>query len=180
MRIYLAGPEVFLPDAREVIARKRALAEARGFRPVVGSTTEALSPDPEASGVEIYLRNERLMREAEVCLANLSPFRGLSADPGTVWELGFMTGLGRPCFGYTSDPRDYPVRARVWAGADLVRDAHGLLRAPDGAMVEDHAMADNLMIDGSLLVGGHRLVRDADPWAAFAACLDQAAEALRP
>jgi nucleoside 2-deoxyribosyltransferase len=60
----------------------------------------------------------------------------VGADPGTVFELGFMRGLGRPVHGYTHDPRHHLHRVpgatpheHVW------RDAAGL-------EVENHDLAE--------------------------------------
>jgi len=53
--------------------------------------------------------------------ANLTPFRGPSADVGTVYELGYMLGKGgKLCLGYSNTPRGYidKVRDRVDVRAD--------------------------------------------------------------
>ena len=46
--------------------------------------------------------------------ANLTPFRGPGADPGTVYELGYMAGRGKPCFGYTNDASLYVDRVAAF------------------------------------------------------------------
>ena len=38
---------------------------------------------------------------------NADTFRGPSADAGTVYELGYMAGRGKLCFGYSNDPAVY-------------------------------------------------------------------------
>ena len=103
-------------------------------------------------------------------MANLTPFRGPAADPGTVFELGYMRGLGRPVFGYTHSPSDY--RARV-AGA---RHAQGQWRDAEGLEVEDFGLAENLMLEGAIAASGGVLLRATTPtsWAElglFEACL---------
>ena len=40
MNVYLAGPEVFLPNSREVLNKKIALARAAGFDPLAGIVIE--------------------------------------------------------------------------------------------------------------------------------------------
>jgi len=42
------------------------------------------------------------MRAADIGLVNLTPFRGVSADCGTVLELGFLFARGVPVYGYSS------------------------------------------------------------------------------
>lgn len=98
-----------------------------------------------------------MMERADMIVADLSPFRGPSADPGTVFELVWMLARGRPAFAYSTDPR--PLRERV-PGAR--RDA-GSQRwiAPDGTEVEDFGLADNLMIDCGLRDAGAPLITPA-------------------
>jgi nucleoside 2-deoxyribosyltransferase len=91
------------------------------------------------------------MRRAEICLANITPFRGVSADPGTVYEIGFMIALGKAVFAYTNHPDDYGLRVRsIWYAGHEIDEASGRPRGPDGIAIENHGMADNLMIDGGI------------------------------
>ena len=50
----------------------------------------------------IALANEGLMRSCDLLIANLTPFRGVSMDAGTAFEVGFMRALGQPVLGYTN------------------------------------------------------------------------------
>src|SRR3569623_2004801 len=102
VKVYLAGPEVFLPNAREQLDRKIALTRAAGLVPVSpGDLTIPRHEDPHEQGLAIYRIDEQVMLSADAIIANLTPFRGHSADPGTVFELGFMCGQGKPAFAYT-------------------------------------------------------------------------------
>ena len=185
LKVYLAGPEVFLPGGRELIERKRALSTRYGFTPspLHADLTPTASASPLARGIEISRLNEERMREADVCIANLTPFRGVSADPGTVYELGYMAAEGKPVFAYTNDPTDYSARAATYFAGGLHRDDDGVLRGPDGQMIEDHGMADNLMLEGGILTRDGVFVRAAHPleWddlSAFERCLTDARRAL--
>ena len=136
MRIYLAGPEVFLAAAHEVGAAKKAICARHGHEGVFPLDPPALSPSGRADWRRIHSANEMLIQGCDALVANLTPFRGVGADPGTVFELGFMRGLGRPVHGYTHDPRHHLHRVpgatpheHVW------RDAAGL-------EVENHDLAE--------------------------------------
>ncbi len=99
MKIYLAGPDVFLPDAVEIGRRKAAICAApRRDRALSRSTTRSISPPPtprcRSSGAI-----EAMMDAADAIIANLTPFRGPGADAGTVYELGYMAGRGKLCLG---------------------------------------------------------------------------------
>ena len=162
-RIYLAGPDVFVPDAERVARLKRQLCARYGF--------EGLVPvDSELRGAaEIFEGNRALMERAEIGVFNLSPFRGPSADAGTVFELGFLSALGKRVYGYSNTRVLY---------AERVADSYGPVRDErdrDGHVVESFGLADNLMIDMSLRRAGGSIViveEDALPaLRAFEACL---------
>jgi nucleoside 2-deoxyribosyltransferase len=182
--VYLAGPEVFLAGGRELIDLKRDLAARHGLEP----TRRHAEFTPEELhgplGLAISRRNEQLMDEADLCIANLTPFRGLSADPGTVFEVGYVIAQGKPVFGYTTEPALYADRVATALGP-LTRNG-GRLEAADGSMVEDHGWSDNLMMEGAILSRGWDFVRaptaPADPWRdldTFEECVRRAAAYAR-
>lgn len=146
--VYLAGPEVFLPDAAAVGARKKALCLQHGFEGLFPGDTPV--PDGVADAdAPIFAACVAAMRAADCGVFNLTPFRGASADVGTVWELGFMAGLGKPVWGYSNTLA--PLRERI-AGA--VQGTDGVWRDAAGWLVEDFGNGDNLMIDRCLPRGG--------------------------
>ncbi|MEO0760909.1 MAG: nucleoside 2-deoxyribosyltransferase [Pseudomonadota bacterium] len=137
-RVYLAGPDVFLPEAAAIGREKARLCEARGL--------EALYPldgieDP-GDPVAIFRACVAMLHRADAALINLSPFRGPHADPGTAFEMGSLHALGRPMVAYSADPRDLAARVPTpegTAGDGVLRDHHGHL-------VEDFGLADNVML----------------------------------
>lgn len=161
-KVYLAGPEVFFPNGRELIARKHAVLAEFGLQPSARQGEFLSWTDRSAGeiGIEISRHNEQLIEEADLLIANITPFRSLSADPGTVYELGFMCALGRPVHAYSNDARDYAVRAALdptLAPVDAASD--GRLRAQDETLIEAHGFADNLMIDGGIIRRGGAVIR---------------------
>jgi len=133
-KIYLAGPDVFLPDALAVGRKKQEICRQFGFEGLF-PLDQHLAGEP--SGTDIFRADMALMREADIGLFNLSPFRGPSADPGTVFELGMMMAMGKRVFGYRNTDLLYHQR---------VQD--------DGYMVEKFGLGDNLMIDCAILEAG--------------------------
>lgn len=108
MKVYLAGPEVFLSNAKEVLAQKAALARAAGFTPLAPGDLEIPPTNSKwERGLAISAIDEKLMLASDLIIANLTPFRGISADVGTVFELGFMCALGRPVYAYTNTARSF-------------------------------------------------------------------------
>jgi nucleoside 2-deoxyribosyltransferase len=136
-RIYLAGPEVFLPEARAVGAEKCRLAAEAGLEgafPLDAQLDLATLP-PAEQARRISQANEGLMRSCDALIANLTPFRGVSMDSGTAFEVGFMQALGRPLAGYTNVTPDYAERARAFRArgpATMDGDRRWLLRGSGG------------------------------------------------
>ena len=186
MKAYLAGPDVFRADAAEIAARRKALCAAYGV--------EALHPfDQALDGLgahelagAIFRNNIAMMRDADVVIAELSPFRSPSADPGTAFELGFAFALEIPVYGF-SDAAE-PLFERTTGGAsreNLEALPDGRLLHADGLVVEDFGLADNLMlIEAITASGGRFFTSEGGPWAApggldpFEACLAAASRRL--
>lgn len=182
-RIYLAGPEVFLPDPLEAGRRKITLAAEHGLEGVypLDASLDLDGLAKPAQAALISRSNEALMRSCDAAIANLTPFRGVSADAGTAFEVGFMRALGRPVLGYTNTALDLAGRSRVYrAGAPLPFDCD----APSVA-IEDFDLAENLMLEIAIEASGGRLVRhEAKPGeemtdlTGFRACLADLARIL--
>ena len=87
LKIYVAGPEVFLPNAREIMDRKVELCRSYGFQAICPGDLE-IPPQPtkKAFGLAISTVDEDMMNRADGVIANLTPFRGISADVGTCYE----------------------------------------------------------------------------------------------
>ena len=186
VRVYLAGPEVFLPNAREVLDQKIALTRAAGLIPVApGDLVIPDFPTKKQKGLAISAHDESLMRSADAIIANLTPFRGMHADTGTCFELGFMCASGKPAFAYTNEARGHFERTAEHYDGTIVRDASGRPRGPDGFAVEDFDMIDNLMMHGGVENRGGVVVVGNAPadalytdMTAFTQVLEIAAKAL--
>ena len=179
-RAYLAGPDVFLPNAAEVARAKLAACAQVGVEGLFPLDIEAeASVDGEfADGVAIAEANMALMRSADVILANCTPFRGIHADAGTAFEMGFFAGMGKPVFAYSSSAGDAAQRTRA-----ALRLGEGESTDPAGMAIEDFGHPDNLMLSGSVAAskGCWSIVADGDPaaMAAFERALGALAERAR-
>src|SRR5262249_43646615 len=152
--VYLAGPDVFLPDAIEIGRHKRELCERHGCVGLfpLDNVVDLAAPDASA---QIFRANRAMMDAADAIIANLTPFRGPSADPGTVYALGYMAGRGKLCFGYSNDPAHYHERvARTYR----LGQTEGVTFDDAGLVVENFGLSDNLMIVHGLDLHGYPLV----------------------
>lgn len=174
--MYLAGPDVFLPDAAEVGRRKQAICRAHGLEGhYPGEEVDLAGLAPAQQARALFDSCVTMMDRCVAGLANVTPFRGVSADVGTAFEMGYLFGRGRPVWGYTSHADDYAAR--------ITTDV-----ADDGALlVEAFGLADNLMLEGPMLRRDHTIVRipesgpdAAAAYEAFEVVVRLAAAELRP
>lgn len=154
MKIYLAGPEVFLPEfGRPVFEAKKAACAEFGFTgisPMDGQLAlEGLAPFEQ--GVAIYRANIAHMHAADAVIANMTPFRGVSMDAGTAFEMGYMAARGKPVLGYSHVTTAFDERsARYYEhGRPDILEAYSA-----GTSVERFDMADNLMMVGAAAWAG--------------------------
>lgn len=128
-KIYLAGFDVFAPDAVQRGAKMKMMCAEKGF---IG-----LYPfDNEADTAQaIFAGNCGLIDSADIVIANLNTFRGAEPDSGTCFEVGYAFAKGKTVYGYVSDARS-------------LREKLGE-RDEDGFSVEDFGLPLNLMLSCS-------------------------------
>jgi len=149
--VYLAGPDVFLPEAGQRAQLQKALCLKHGFEP--------LHPFDQAtlSSQGIFRTNIGMIRDSDAVLANLNPFRGPEVDSGTAFEIGFAAALGKLVIGYVSRPENLMQRVERLHG-EIAYDANtNLWRDRDGHLIEDFGHAVNLMLAescSSIVIGG--------------------------
>ena len=166
MRVYLAGPDVFSPDAAALAEAKRTICRAHGLEglhPFDSGVDLGALPGPEAAA-RIYDGNLALMAEADLCIANLTPFRGPHVDDGTAFEIGWFAAQGKPVWGYDNGAASYR------------RKALRLRRKTDRSAIEDFGLPVNLMLALAVERSGGRIFSpprpaSADHLSAFAACV---------
>ena len=172
--VYLAGPEVFLPEpvaaGLEKKARVTAIDRANdwpfelvGLYPLDNEVAD-FKPDFD-TGIRIYRANVELMNRAYAVAANMVRFRGPSMDVGTAFEMGYMRGLGKPVFAYyeaapfygaEEAPGMYVERVRTYGSVST----HDPRVDADGHAIDDFEMADNLMMIGALESGAGSIADD--------------------
>lgn len=125
-KIYIAGFDVFYPDAVRRGTKMKMICAENGF--------EGLYPlDNEASNAEeIFRGNCALIDRADLVIANMNPFRGDEPDSGTAFEVGYAAAKGKKIYLYLSDGRT--MRERLGA------------QDKNGFSVENFGMPVNLML----------------------------------
>jgi nucleoside 2-deoxyribosyltransferase len=177
-KLYLAGPDVFLPDAVDIGKKKRELCAQYGFIGLFPLDSEP----PLSAGIPlskaIFDGNIAMLNEADAIVANLTPSRGVSADAGTVFEVGYAFACRKKVYGYSNVRTAFIERVQKLVSGGLKAGPDRRRYAADGLAVEDFDRFDNLMIAEALLAGGAGIVLpetdDADPlrdMQAFDRCL---------
>jgi nucleoside 2-deoxyribosyltransferase len=164
VRVYLAGPEVFLVNAKEIGEAKKALCTKYGFEGVfpIDAKVKAEGKSPREIGLCISDLNEGLIKGCDIVIANITPFRGPSADVGTAYELGFAHALGKRVYAYTNVAEPFTERTIKALGGEVVR-RDGRLWDAQNMFVEEVGLTDNLMIDGCINANSQFLMVEEAP-----------------
>ena len=131
-KIYLAGFDVFCPDAVQRGAKMKLVCAENGFIGLYPLDNECADPD------EIFRANCAMIDRCDLVIANLNPFRGAEPESGTAFEVGYAHARGKPVYGYLSDGR--PLRERL-GNAD-----------ENGCTVENFGLPVNLMLAQAVMV----------------------------
>lgn len=102
-KIYLAGPDVFRKDAMAHFTEIKNLCDKYGFKGLSPFDNEDFDGVALSKGhsISIFKSNVELIKQCDIIIANLIPFRGACIDDGTAWEIGCGFTLGKIICGYT-------------------------------------------------------------------------------
>ena len=172
---YLAGPDVFLPDAISHAARKVEICRRYGLHGLPPLNQDvATAAKAQDRWQTIYQKDLAMMERCDISIANLTPFAGASADAGTLIEVGWFLGRGKPIFGYSNTAVSFESRMRKQLGAR---------HAEFG--IEGFHLPDNLMIVGAVSSGGYPIfvprdgeARGIDALDIFETCAEAAGRAV--
>ena len=139
-KIYLAGPDVFRPDAVEYGKSLSDMVRAAGHVPLFPSDNKFPENAPDLSK-QIFDANVAMIKDCDVVLANLDDFRGHEPDSGTAWEVGFAHALGKRIIGYRNDGKS--MLEKIADGKNIDCDENGMI-------IEDFGHSLNLMLIHSM------------------------------
>lgn len=139
LKIYMAGFEVFYPDAAERGKQMKALCAKYGFEGIFPLDKD-IKPQPTRRGTAsaIFEGNVKLVQKADIIIANLNPFRGTEPDSGTVFECGLGYAWNKKLYAHVLDARTMAEKLQPGTDAET-----GLY---DGMTVEQFDLPNNLML----------------------------------
>jgi len=141
IKVYAAGPQVFLVDAARWFADMQRMALGLGVELLVPLDPRLVLP------ADIFQHNLALLRECAAVVASVDPFRGAEPDSGTCWEVGFAYALGKPVVYVLIDDSTTAAKATALfkaKGVDAAVAANGA--AADGMLLEQFGFPLNLML----------------------------------
>lgn len=159
-KVYLAGPEVFLPNATEHAEKQRQLCYKYNFTPLhpMDNTIDLDNKDYETA-LRIYKADVSQIRECDIVVANCNPFRSTCVmDDGTAYELGFGNALGKVSYGYITKMesltdrtiRDYRTEFDVASNLHIDKEGYAVTDAFDTSI--------NLMMQCGMTASSGRLI----------------------
>lgn len=145
--VYLAGFDVFYPDAAARATVMKQLCTAHGLQGMFPADN-AVDTTGMTSGqlaAEIFRRDIELIDRCDIVAANVNAFRGPEPDSGTCFELGYAYAGGKALYVYTEGPSTMPERIAAWHGP-VTTSANGTPLDTAGMHVENFGAPVNLMI----------------------------------
>lgn len=146
--VYLAGPERYDEDAKEVYAKMKELCKKHGLYAVTPlDWTEDVSGSHEdcsytAAAVQ-FSHWQQCVRDCDAVIADLNDYRGYECSNDVAFECGMGFQLGKKLFGYLSDGRPAKEKVPNLGASREYRDM-------TGANVEDFNYPVNLMFACSM------------------------------
>jgi nucleoside 2-deoxyribosyltransferase len=158
-KIYLAGPEVFLPNAHACFERHKQLCRQHGFEPL--SPLDNAGGSSGKSGVplarSIFAGNVEMIDQCDIVAANCNPFRGACVDDGTAWEIAYAFARGKQIYGYCARIAPLPKIVTSYIPTHPHESGHAI--DSDGYLVnEDFGNTINLMLEFSMESSGGKLI----------------------
>lgn len=98
-KIYIAGFDVFYPDAAKRGTKMKMTCAEHGFIGLYPLDNEADTAE------DIFRGNCALIDQADIVIANMNPFRGAEPDSGTAFEVGYACAKGKKVILYMDDLR---------------------------------------------------------------------------
>lgn len=148
-KIYIAGPDVFYPNAVEIGEAKKAICAKYGFEGIF--PLDLLPKDLFTSSKYNDAQRANIckksciegVRSCDIVVANMTPFRGTGMDVGTAAEMAAADMIYKPVYGYSTDSRSY--REKLIATGEVVF-LDGCYFDKDNQIIEDLDRIDNCMV----------------------------------
>ena len=140
-KAYLAGQDVFRNNTQEHFKYLKDLAFNYGVIAISPLDNDLV----DFGSKQIFKSNIEILNNVDIVIANITPFRGLCADDGTSFEIGYAFGKGLPIYGYT---RFNDISMLDYGKQNTLFDD------PEFPIYEDFGKCCNLMLYESIIESG--------------------------
>lgn len=164
-KVYLAGFEVFYPNALEIGEQLKSICEKHGLIgifPKDNVVDRSKHRTKREIANEVFQANISFIQEADIVVANLNSFRGVEPDSGTCFEVGYACALGKKLYGYVDDERKVWEKVASHFGG-VTHQENGTITDKNNMTVENLELPLNLM----LAIPSHIV------YGSFEACIEQ-------
>lgn len=142
-KIYIAGPDVFEQDSKDIGKRYSNLCKEYGYEGLYPlDNVVDFNQEKKKIAKDIYKANKNLIDSCDIVIANLNSFRGKESDSGTVWECGYATAKGKKVYGYLHRHNSYQEQ---FTSEEKMSSKDGFIDL-QGRVIEDFDYPVNLMI----------------------------------
>lgn len=156
-KIYLAGPEVFLPETDSYFQDAKILCRSFGYEGISPFDGEPVSAHGLQKAELIFKNNCRLIDACSMVIANCNPFRGALVDDGTAFEIGYAFASKKRIYGYLANR--IPLLENVNQSIETHEHASGFRIDRQGYLVnEDFGNSINLMLEMAIQNSGGSLI----------------------
>jgi nucleoside 2-deoxyribosyltransferase len=156
-KIYLAGPEVFLPDATTYFEHAKKICSFYGYEGISPFDGEPIQETGLHKADLIFQNNCGLIESVQFVIANCNAFRGALVDDGTAFEIGYAFGLRKKIFGFLDHIS--PLLENIADRIETSEHDSGYRMDKQGYLVnEDFGNCINLMLEMAIQKSGGRLV----------------------
>lgn len=161
IKLYLAGPRVFLPNALARAEEERRLCREYGFTALHPADNNLNLNGPEEEvALRIYQGDIAQVRASHIIVANCNPFRGFCVDDGTAYELGYANALGKPSYGYIEDLTRLDTRLKKLYASNSIDLASKRPLDKEGFVITNSfGTSINLMMECGMWHHGGRLIQ---------------------
>lgn len=167
LKVYIAGPDVFLPKAREHAEYQRMLCAFYNFTARLPFDNEIPAVPGEtkrARALRIYNANIAQINTSDIIVVNCNPFRSAYVmDDGSAFEVGFCAGYiaalhaaKKRMYGYIAHGTSMRERAKHDPAMRPYGDTH---IDAQGYLIEDFDLRINLMLECAIVASGGELVK---------------------
>ncbi len=138
--IYIAGFDVFKPNAKEIGDEYKKECEKHGFKALFPLDNE-IDLDKSNAVKTIFHGNIDYINKSHIIIANLNHFRGAEPDSGTSFECGYGYAKNKVIYGYIGEDISLIERVKKYYGT-----GSSLNKDKDGLSIENFKLNLNLML----------------------------------